>query len=238
MEKLSKDWLTQGLIDFEYKKYVLLGYLRTVKDSFGRVELYPFLADLVFHYRNLVSVKENKTLIRDAFPKELSIDEFKKLELKYRELVEDDAIMNELESIIEFAIPQIKVSLKEGSVIYDYVESQCEIAPVGVTPLYAKEGYLFVTQPPEKQTNVYRYQVSIFEDSQEQLRSLNTQFIESVERQPFYTYENIKLDLIKKYKDLPNPAAYLVISKMKFPFAETLMPVAKRLFVKHISNPV
>ena len=74
MEKLSKDWLTQGLIDFEYKKYVLLAYLQTVKKSFGKVELYPFLADLVFHYRNLVAVKENKALIRESFPKELSVE--------------------------------------------------------------------------------------------------------------------------------------------------------------------
>lgn len=236
MEKLSKDWLTQGLIDFEYKKYVLLAYLQTVKKSFGKVELYPFLADLVFHYRNLVAVKENKVLIREAFPKELSLEEIKKLELSYRELVEDDRIMNELESIIDFALPHIKSSLQEGTVIYEYVESNLEISPVGVTPLYANEGYLFVTQPPEKETNVYRYQVSIFEDSKEQLRSLNTQFVESVNKNMLNTYERIKLDLIKKYKDLPNPAAFLMLSKLKVPFTETLMPVAKRLFVKHISQ--
>ncbi len=236
MEKLSKDWLTQGLIDFEYKKYVLLAYLQTVKKSFGKVELYPFLADLVFHYRNLVAVKENKTLIRESFPKELSLEEIRKLELSYRELVEDDRIMNELESIIDFAIPHVKNSLEEGTVIYEYVESNLEISPVGVTPLYANEGYLFVTQPPEKETNVYRYQVSIFEDSKEQLRSLNTQFVESVDKSMLNTYERIKLDLIKKYKDLPNPAAFLMLSKLKVPFTETLMPVAKRLFVKHISQ--
>jgi hypothetical protein len=236
MEKLSKDWLTQGLIDFEYKKYVLMAYLKTVKESFSRVELYPFMGDLVFHYRNLMAVKENKTLIKESFPKEISLEEFKKLELSYRLLVEDDAVMSELESIIEFAIPHIKDSLEEGSVIYEYVQSQCEISPIGVTPLYANEGYLFVTQPPEKETSVYRYQVSIFEASQEQLRSLNTQFIECVEKNMLNTYERIKLDLIKKFKDLPNPAAYLILSKMKFPFTETLMPVAKRLFVRHISE--
>jgi hypothetical protein len=237
MERLSNDWLTQGLIDFEYKKYVLLAYLKTVKDSFGRVQLYPFMADLVLHYRNLMAVKDNKTLLRESFPKELSLDEIQKLELNYRAMVEDDTIMSELESIIEFAIPQIKDSLKEGSVIYEYVESQCEISPVGVTPLYANEGYLFVTQPPQNETNVYRYQMSIFEGSQEQLRSLNTQFVENVEKRPFHTYESMKLDLIRKYRDLPNPAAYLVISKTRFPFSETLMPVAKRLFVKLISSP-
>jgi hypothetical protein len=57
-----------------------------------------------------------------------------------------------------------------------------------------------------------------------------------VEKRPLYTYERLKLDLIKKFSDLPNPATYLILSKMKFPFSETLMPVAKRLFVKHISQ--
>jgi hypothetical protein len=236
MESLPKDWLTRGLIDFEYKKYLLLAYLQTVKNSFSRVELYPYMADLVFHYRNLMALKENKTLFRESFPKEISVEEIKKLELSYKEMIADDAIMNELQSIIEFAIPAIQDSLQEGSVIYEYVESKCEISPVGVTPLYANEGYLFVTQPPEKETNVYRFQVSIFEDSQEQLRSLNTQFIESVEKNLINTYERIKLDLVKKFKDLPNPATYLILSKMKFPHTETLMPVAKRLFVKHLSQ--
>jgi len=237
MEKLSKDWITQGLIDFEYKKYLLMAYLQTVKSSFDKVELYPFLADLVFHYRNLHALKENKALLKDSFPKELSIEELKRLELSYREMIEDDSVMSELESIINFALPQIKDSLQEGSIIYEYVESQCEISPVGVTPLYAKEGYLFVTEPPEKETNIYRYQMSIFEGTQEQLRSLNTQFIERVEKNTLNTYERLKLDLIRKFKDLPNPAAYLILARMKFPFVETLMPVAKRLFVKHISQP-
>lgn len=236
MDQLSKDWLTQGLIDFEYKKYILLAYLKTVSESFGKSELYPFLADLVFHYRNLVAIKDNKSLLKESFPKEISQEEFRKLELTYRKIIEDDDMMSELEGIIEFAIPKIKDSLQEGSVIYEYVESQCEISPVGVTPLYAREGYLFVSQPPEKETRVYRYQVSIFEGSHEQLRSLNTEFIESVEKKPLYTYERIKLDLLGRFKDLPNPATYLIFSKMRFPFTETLMPVAKRLFVKHISK--
>lgn len=236
MDQLSKDWLTQGLVDFEYKKYVLLAYLKTVKNSFGRVELYPFMGDLVFHYRNLLAVKENKTLLKESFPKEISLEEFKKLEISYRQMIEDDAVMSELESIIEFSIPKIKSSLQEGSVIYEYVESQCEIEPIGVTPLYAKEGYLFVTQPPENETNIYRYQMSIYEQSHEVLRSLNTTFIESAPRTVANTYERIKLDLVKRFRDLPNPATYLILSRTKFPFTETLMPVAKRLFVKHISK--
>lgn len=235
MERLSQDWLTQGLIDFEYKKYILLAYLNHVKTSFDRVELYPHMADLVFHYRNLVSIKENKTLIRESFPKELSLEDFKKLELSYHKLINDDDVMNELESILEFAIPQVKDSLQEGSMIFEYVESNCEISPIGVTPLYANEGYLVVAQPPQSEAQVYRYQVSIFEDAHEQFRSLNTQLVDTVVKSNFITYESIKLDLIRRFKDLPNPATYLFTSKLKFPFTATLMPVAKRLFIKHIT---
>jgi hypothetical protein len=236
MDQLSKDWLTQGLIDLEYKKYILLAYLKSVSSSFSRSELYPFLGDLVFHYRNLIAIRDNKSLIKESFPKEISLEEFKKLELTYKEIIDDDDIMSELENIIEFAIPKIKDSLQEGSIIYEYVESQFQISPIGVSPLYANEGYLFVSQPPEKETNVYKYQISIFEDSQEQLRSLNTEFIESVEKKPLHTYERIKLDILSRHKEMPNPATFLIFSKTRFPFSETLMPVAKRLFVKHISS--
>lgn len=235
MTTLSNDWLTQGHIDFEYKKYVLLAYLKSVRQSFDRVELYPHLGDLVFHFRNLLTLRDNKTLLRESFPRELSVEELSKLELVYRQIIEDDAVMAELESIIEFSIPRIKESLEEGSGIYDYVESSCAISPIGVTPLYAREGYLFVTQPPEKETTVYRYQVSFFEQSSEQMRSLNTEYITTFERSLVNTYEQLKLELIRRFRDLPNPAAYLILSKVRVPFAETLMPVARRMFVKHIS---
>lgn len=236
MEKLSADWLTQGLIDFEYKKYLLLAYLKSARESFERVELFPYLGDLLFHYRNLTTVKENKALLREAFPKELSKEDFMKLELAYREIVEDGAMMSEIESIIDFALPRVKNSIQQGTELYDYVESKCEISPIGVTPLYADEGYLFVTQPPEDETNIFRYQMSIFEDSQESVRGLHTAFLNTVPKTAANTYEGIKLGLMKKFREMPNPATYLVLSRMQVPFDHTLMPVVKRLFIKHLST--
>ncbi len=236
MENLKDNWLTDGLIDFEYKKYVLLAYFRKVKDSFHRVELYPFLSDLVFHYRNLVALRENKLILGESFPKELSIENLKRLEINYRKLVEDDMVMREIESIMEYALPQFKASLDEGSFIYEYVESKCEVSPIGLTSLYANEGYLFVTQPPESETNIYHYQITFFEQSNEPMRGIQTTFIETCARNLALTYENLKMTLIKKHTELPNPAAYLVLSKLKFPYMQTLMPIAKRLLVKEISK--
>ena len=236
MNVLKNNWLTEGLIDFEYKKYQLLAYFKTVKDSFKRVELYPHLADLVFHYRNLVTLKQNKLLLRDAFPKELSAESIKNLEASYRHIIQDDSIMLELESIMEYAEPIFKSSLEEGSMIYEYVESNCEISPIGLTSLYADEGYLFVTQPPESETNIYRYQMTFFQQNEESLRGIHMQHLTTAPKSLSNTYENLKLELIRKYAELPNPSVYLILSKLKFPYTETLMPIAKRLLVKHLSK--
>ncbi len=234
--KLKENWLTEGLIDFEYKKYVLLAYLKKVKESFHRVELYPFLSDMVYHYRNLQAIHDNKSLIFDAFPKELSTEDLENLELNYRTIMEDDAIMKEIESIIEFALPQLKSHLEEGSVIYEYVESKCEIEPIGLSSLATNEGYLFISQPPESETKIYRYHTTIFGNSADEYRGLNLNYIYKEKRSLSNTYEKIKLNLIKEFHDLPNPATFLILSKLKFPFTPTLMPVAKRLLVKHVSK--
>lgn len=234
MNNLKYDWLTEGLIDFEYKKYVLLGYLKKVKESFGRVELYPHLSDLIFHYRNLLALQENKAMILESFPKELSLDNLKMLELNYKNMIGDDAVMQEIESIMEFALPHMKDSMKEGSSIYEFVESKCELLPVGVVPLYSNEGYMFITQPPENETNVYRYQLTVFQNSSEEMRGLETRLVYTTQYTFTNTYEQMKMSLVRQYLDLPNPATFLVLSKMKFPYLQTLVPIAKRLLVKHL----
>lgn len=236
METLSKDWLTAGLVDFEYKKYVLLAYLKQVKQYFGRVELYPYLADLIFHYKNLMQIKENKSMLVQDFPKELSLENLKNLELNYKKMVEDDAVMAEIETIIEFALPRFKNALQDGTEIFEFVESQCEIQPVGLSSLYKNEGYLMVTQPPQQEADIYRYQISVYENALEPMRSLQTTFIETQKRTLALGYEQMKLSLLKRFKDLPNPATFLVVSKSNFPSQQTLMPVVKRLFMKHLTQ--
>lgn len=236
MDHLKPNWLTEGLIDFEYKKYQLLGYLQQVKKSFVRVELYPFLSDLVVHYRNLKSLSESKGMIQDAFPKEISLEGLQNLEFSFKKIIEDDSVMKEIEEIIGFAIPKVKGSLDEGSFIYEYVESQCEISPVGLASLYANEGYLFISQPPQKEAEVFRYQITFFEQSTEPMRGIHTQYIFTSERNFSNTFEQIKLRLTKEFTDLPNPSTYLITTKLKFPFEQTLMPVAKRLLVKHLGK--
>ncbi|NJO02561.1 MAG: hypothetical protein HC880_13515 [Bacteroidia bacterium] len=236
MKKLDKNWLTSGLIDFEYKKYVLLAYLQEVKENFERIRLYPYLSDLVFHYQNLVSLKNDKELLFENFPKEISRADFEKLSLQYKKLINDDALMSEMEEIIFYAIPQVKNLLDEGKNIYEHVEENVEISPVGITPLRFDEGYLFICERHEQETQVYMYQITIFENANETFRAIHTHFLETVIKGFGKTFESLKIDVIQKYKQLPNPATYLIYSKLNFPMDETLLPIAKRLLVKHVNN--
>ena len=53
MKNLSENWITEGWVDFEYKKYVLLAYLQHVESQVKEGKLYPPLGELVQHYSKL-----------------------------------------------------------------------------------------------------------------------------------------------------------------------------------------
>jgi len=236
MQRLKADWFVDGLLDFEYKKYTLLSYLKEVNTSFNKVELYPFLADLVFHYNNILEFKKSKKFLSEKFPVRLKEVDLKKLELFYARLVEDDVALREVEDILEYAVPLFKRNLEEGKEIYEFVEENCELSPIGLMPLYADEGYFFLEQTERSQASVYRYQITVFENATENLRGIHTSFIQSFSRGVGDTYENLKMKLISTINELPNPAVFLVNTKMRFPTEPTLLPIVKRLLVRYVST--
>ena len=236
MAQLDANWITSGIIDFEYKKYLLLAYLQKVGKKFNENELYPFLSDLVFHYNNLISIKKNKTIAVNQFPKKLTKIEFQNFKLEYEKLIHDDEYMEEIESITDYALPKIKEYLKEGKVLYEFVEDNLLVYPIGVIPLKPVSGYMFLKEKDKKNVRVFEYSVTIFENAEEKFRGLKTQFVSTCHVSISNTFEMIKLDLIRSNQHLPNPATYAIESEMNFPFEETFFPVAKRILVKKISE--
>lgn len=235
MKSLKKDWLTSGLIDFEYKKYTLLAYLKEVKKEFDQHRLYPYLSDLVIHYQNLVSFKENKTFVYDSFPQKLTQADLRNLELVYEKIVQDDAMMKELEEIVHFAIPQLEEVVNDGKDIYESVQEHIQIAPVGINVLYTDEGYFFLQQLNVDMTSIYQYQITFFESSSGRYRGIHTSYIESVKRTLTSTPEALKISLVKRYKHLPVPASYIIEVNIDYPFHETILPIVKRNFVKYLA---
>ncbi len=236
MEKLNENWITENHIDFEYKKYLLLAYLQHVSERFDETRLYPALSELVSHYRNLKLLKESKQALFDSFPEKLTQADISNFKLVYEKLSEDDKLMQELESIIEFSLPQFEKYLKEGKKIYDFIETKLSIYPVGIVPLHADEGYLLLQSGKQSETKVYEYQVTIFDQPNERYRGIYLQYVSSFKKSLSNSYENIKRDLIHFNKNLPNPATYVIETELVLPFDDTLLPLAKRTLVKYISQ--
>jgi hypothetical protein len=236
MKSLGVNWFIEGRIDFEYKKYVLLDYLQEINHHFDKSRLYPNLSDLVFHYNNLVCFKQNKSLLQNAFPQQLTAADMETVKLTYKKIVDDDNSMREIEQIIAYALHKMDPAIQTGRGIYDFVESRLNIDPVGVMPLSPHSGYFALRNGKERTNWLYEYHLTIFEDKDDKYRGLNIQLIDIYEHSLVNTPEAIKLKLIRKHRHLPNPAVYYVHSDITFPLEQTLLPVAKRCLVKYISD--
>jgi hypothetical protein len=235
MASLGKNWLTEKLVDFEYKKYILLAYLKEVSNNFEVNKLYPHLAELIEHYKQLVAFRDKKQNLADNFPQRMQQVDFENFKIKYEKMVEDDLVMAEIESIINYSIPQFQHYLAEGKKIYDFVEEHLHIYPVGVMPLRPEHGYMFLKDGKDASTRVYEYQITIFEHPDTRFRGIHTQYVRTYSRSFTNTFESIKTDLIRENRNIPNPAAFAVESDMNIPLEETFLPIAKRMLVKHVA---
>src|SRR6185295_9486673 len=124
MKQLSETWFAEGYIDFELKKYTLLAYLQEVNKYFDQNKLYPQLADVVFHYHNLVAFRENKKFLQEHFPKKMTGVQMEKLQLLYEQMIQDDELMQELEDIINYSASEMKNTIQNGTGLYEFVEEK------------------------------------------------------------------------------------------------------------------
>ncbi|MBS1774410.1 MAG: hypothetical protein JST82_16250 [Bacteroidetes bacterium] len=236
--KLSETWFMEGYIDFELQKYKLLAYLQDVNTYFNENKLYPQLSDVIFHYNNLTSFRNNKKFIQDSFPKQLTSVNVQKLELVYEKMLQDNDIMQELEQITNYALEEMKCTLNNGAELYELLEKQIHIEPVGIMPLYKNEGYILIHYSKLAEVRAYNYSVTLFEHKDARYRGVRVDFVDTWDKNLVNTNESIKRDIIRGIRTLPNPAVYSIESSLQLPLHETLLPMAKRMLVRIIEPGV
>jgi hypothetical protein len=236
MKRLSKNWLTEDLIDLEYKQYMLLAWLSEVHEQFDKQLVYPSLEELISHYRNLITIKDNADFLFRSFPEKLMSVDITNIRAGYEKVVKDDQLMEEIKQIIAYSIPQFESHLEEGKVVYNYVEQKLHIEPVGLLPLTKDWGYLLIELHEPRETRVYGYELKLFEDSGEQFRSLHTYPVKTLSNNYIVNPTSIKLDLIRENSQLPNPATFVMHSDLPFAFEQTYFPIAKRMLMKTLTQ--
>lgn len=232
---LSDTWFIEGYIDFELQKYRLLSYLQEVNRHFNQTKLYPQLSEIIFHYNNLVTFRDNKKLLQDRFPQQLSSVNMQQLELVYEHMLKDSELMAELERIIIYALAEIKTTIDNGAEIYELIEHKLCIEPVGIMPLYKNEGYMLLRYGNYSEIRAYFYSITLFEHKDAKYKGVNITYVDSWSKSIVNTFEHIKHDIIRSIRTLPNPAVYSVEYTLNIPLEETLLPIAKRALVRHIT---
>lgn len=237
MPKLSKDWITEKCIDFEYKKYILLAYLQDVEKHFEMTKLYPSLTELVEHYLHTKALSEGREQIRQAFPKQITGLDPEAMQMKYKQVIEDDALMQEITEIVQFSLPRFRDYLKEGKKIYDFIEGHIHVTEVGVLPLQTEQGYFFLKGGEGSDTNVFEYHLTFYENSEDRFRAIRTRYVCTYSDGLMHSFQGIKSEMLRQNPSLPNPATYAMEADISIPVQETFLPVAKRMLVKRLSPP-
>ena len=226
MDKLDKDWLTQNNSDFEYKKYILLAYLSQVKEKFDNNEIYPYLGELIEHYRSLNELLENK---RKYNKSELTQIDLENLELVYTSI--PDELIDNIEDIIIYALTEIGKIIKEGRDIYDFLERGIEFNTVGVVPKYMDEGFIILTTD---KTQLYSYKMNKILLNNVKYRLVKTTLI-PIDVTPFTTHQSIREEYILSLRNY-NPITFGAFTKINVPIMTTLLPIIKRKILHYINT--
>jgi hypothetical protein len=235
MEKLHPDWLTTGLLDTEYKQYILLAWLQKVKQEFRHTRLYPALADLIEQHRHLCLIASQREGLDAHRRGELTTMDFREMRLVYQQGNGDSALEQYIHALLEFAIPRLKAGIEEGKDLYEIVEEHLDFEPVGLLPLWKNEGYLFLYDEPRQEVTTYRFQRSWIERDDERLTQLEVERIEQFRKSMTESFEQAKLALIRRFSAWPNPATFMARSTLALPLQETLLPVAKRRLLRELA---
>lgn len=235
MKSLHADWLTSGWMDAEYKRYLVLAYLQEVRREFSAVRLYPALSDLLFHYQNLLKVKKSKDKLYDQFPQQLSRIDLEKLTIEYRKLIEDDELMQLIEQLVAFALPKLQAAISEGEDIYHFIEQHLAFSPLGIEPLWREEGYVLLHCQGESVVWVYVYRSRLYY-GEEPYRDVRLDWVDMLTKSAAESYESLKMQLLRRRKDLPLPATFLVVSQLQCPLEPTLLPMVRKILMKHLDG--
>lgn len=232
--KLSDTWLTDKHIELEYKSYIVMAYLKEVEREFENKRIYPALADLIHRFTELQSLKQSSDNQSKHFRKEITGAQLRDLKLTYNLLEKDESLMDEIIAVINYSMPLFANQIQSGKKLYDDIEEQMNIYPIGILPLHRAEGYFLIPQTQKKQTNVYEYTVTFITSSTEKFRAIRLDYITSYTHNFINTFESIKMDLIRSVRKIANPAVYATDPLPHYPYNESFLPVAKRLLARKI----
>lgn len=229
MQKLSLETFIGGGQDIESRQYHVLHCLKEYYAEFSHNRLYPAFKELVDVTTTLEGLVEKKEGMEGSFPQHLTGIDLQHQQLIYDSATDGDSEFQRAMDLIVWSLPHLKKAIDEAINIYHFVDEHLAIEEVGIMPVYKQEGYWAVPDTKSRRLYLLRYEVSLFSSSTERYRQLKTKVLETIELEAVRKApETLKLEVLQRYHDLPNPAMYMCETDIDFPYESTILPIAKR----------
>jgi hypothetical protein len=232
---LDSDWIFQDPIDFEHKKYILLGYLKKMDDILGQNKIYPAFIEVSLQLASLQTlIKEN--IILSTNKKFLTYDD----EVLLKELIAkpapkvSDHEKEEVDRIIKYSA---KKFYEYFSIFKGYWQMTYEIITHTIKRnkkyFDYKYGYLIYYTNTDNQVYVWEYTLADAEPIGDE-QNIKVNLIYNGPKKGL-TLNQI-IDNFSSYSDTQKKKApvYDFKSEKEFPVNETLLPLFKRKLVGHV----
>jgi hypothetical protein len=235
MQNLTIDTFVRGAVDFERAQYEILGRLQIVRSAFAQNIIFPHLAHLVSLHGSLEQILKQSGGIRGAARGQITGIDTESQTVIVDEAHVEDRHLAAVEDLIHWALPRLKATMDEGSTICEFVEDHLQLEEVGIMPAYVNEGYLIIPDAVFGLSHVLRYEMSLYQSSEEQFRALRTTLIRTISHERIRPSPSVlKLQLLKEHREFPNPATFAFDSSIEFPYEATTLPLAKRKLMRHL----
>lgn len=237
MSHLNLEMFIDAQRDYESSRFRILSGLQKIRKDFSQNKIYPPLAELIELYHTLRTISDRSDGIRREMPKRIKGIDMESQKIIYEWVELDKNEMRAIEELVHWSLPYIQEAIDEGQTIYNFVDECIKVEEVGILPSYVEEGYLLLPELRSGMVHVIRYEATIFSGPDQKYRNLKTSAIGTFPMSGLdFSPGRIKLDLMRTYRELPNPATYYFATDLDFPFNETMLPVAKRKLLRQISS--
>jgi hypothetical protein len=227
MMELSKNWLVEPVFDYEYKSYQVLAYTSRAHKRFDSSMIFPYLADIHFHIKNLNSCREGMANLESEMKSDLvGIDVKKKVLI--REGLQDDTVIQTLQDVAGFACDKLSESFRHGLEEKERIKELIQISPVGIIGPSNTGGLLFLSH--NRLARIYKYQYRMIRRPHdlEVYKDVVTEFVGERSVGLLPNFQKLKMEYVSngEYN------TYLVECKENIPVFETVIPLTKEYLLE------
>ncbi len=233
MYALGKNWFIEPAIDFELKKYRLLAYLQQAERQLSQKTLFPLVEDLSGQVNNLETYIQRRNELEQMLRKTPEGLDFASGKLLYANENPVSEELKEINRIVTYSYKKLVKWQEKAQELVTKYRQGISISPVGLLPLYKKEGYLFLLR--EKTISVFDYAIyEVYSHARSNTFSVQTRALGEFPDSPGLTFEKLKHEITREEGKYASPATFVCESATSLPIYETLLPLAQQALALYV----